>query len=195
MDRLKEILKGKEKKVLVNLSVAFIAGIVMILSSGVFTGNTGNKASPGATAEAGTSQPVDAYGESGYERELERRLEEMLGMISGAGKVKVMLTLSNGREIVVAENTEYTGKSTKESDPDGGIREIEERKTSNETIIISSKGGESEPLVLKEIEPKVEGVAIVAEGANDITVKDALTRAAHAVLGVDIHKIQILRMK
>jgi stage III sporulation protein AG len=53
----------------------------------------------------------------------------------------------------------------------------------------------SAPLVLREVQPKIEGVIIIAEGGDNILVKEALTNAAEAVLGLDISNVQIFKMK
>jgi len=41
----------------------------------------------------------------------------------------------------------------------------------------------------------VEGVIIVAEGGDDILIKEALMNAAKTVLGIEMHKVQVLKMK
>ena len=41
----------------------------------------------------------------------------------------------------------------------------------------------------------MEGALIVAEGANDATVKTNIIQAAEALTGLATHKIQVLEMK
>jgi stage III sporulation protein AG len=57
-------------------------------------------------------------------------------------------------------------------------------------IIINGK-----TVVLKELYPKINGVVIVAEGANNITVMRKIQQATTSLLGVDLGRIEILTMK
>ena len=50
-------------------------------------------------------------------------------------------------------------------------------------------------VVLKELYPKINGVVIVAEGANNITVMRKIQQATTSLLGVDLGRIEILTMK
>jgi len=133
--------------------------------------------------------------EQNYERVLERRLQEVLSLVNGAGQVEVMLTLSGSREIILAEDTTTNESSVKEVDSAGGSRENHSLAKDMRTILIQSPGGGQEPIILREIVPKVEGVIIVAEGGDDVFVKEALMRAASTVLGVDIHRVRVLKMR
>jgi stage III sporulation protein AG len=106
-----------------------------------------------------------------------------------------MLSLSYGREIVVAEDKTSNESTTKETDTQGGGRITESSNIEGKTIIVTGKDGVSAPLVLREVQPKIEGVIIIAEGGDNVFVKQALTSAAEAVLGLDIAKVQIYKMK
>ena len=55
--------------------------------------------------------------------------------------------------------------------------------------------GVQEPLVLKETAPKVEGVLILCEGGDNITIKEAISKACQALFNVPAHKIEVLKMK
>lgn len=50
------------------------------------------------------------------------------------------------------------------------------------------------PVILKEIEPKVKGVVVVAQGANDARVKLELYKAVMTLLGVESSDIEIFAM-
>jgi stage III sporulation protein AG len=79
-----------------------------------------------------------------------------------------------------------------EQDSEGGSRETRQQQSREETVMITDRQGTDRPLVLREIEPRIEGVVIIAEGGDSPFVRDALTRAARAVLGLDAHMIQVL---
>ncbi|MDR1531663.1 MAG: hypothetical protein LBS62_05690 [Clostridiales bacterium] len=195
MEQLRKIFKNGDKKNIANLAAAFLIGIALLVAGNVFFKEPEPASQPPAAEvdEAGPVSAIAVPAEDNYEERLERRLEETFSQVAGAGEVTVMVTLSYGREIVVAEN--LTESETRTTDEDASGRREQYNKSADGTkIILSEKNGES-PLILKEIEPKVEGVIIVAKGGGDIIVKDALIRAAQAVLSVEVHKVQVLKMK
>jgi stage III sporulation protein AG len=51
------------------------------------------------------------------------------------------------------------------------------------------------PFVVLEMEPEIEGVVIVAQGGADIVTKQKIISSVSALLGVDVHKIEVLKMK
>ncbi len=189
MKNIGEWFKNKDKKSITNLITIFLCGIVLLLAGNFFSKNIESKPKE-VSAEV---TPVVQITKS-YEAELEKRLEEALSLVQGVGKVKVLITLSNGRELVVAENSQITETGTKETDGSGGSRENFNRQSQDNKIIISDGQGD-QPLVLKEIQPRIEGVIIIAEGGDDIYVKDALIKSSIAILGIEPHKVSVLKMK
>lgn len=190
MKALRALFEEKNKKAFQYLVAVFIVGILLLIVSNSFT------VKPDDIKVIDLADPSEqAAVESGYESGLERRMEDALSRVEGVGNVKVMITLAYGRETIVGADNVTSNSSSKESDAGGGSRETISNSNEDKTIIITGKNGESKPLVLKEVEPKVEGVIIVAEGGDDIYVKDALTRAAATILGLELNKVQILKMK
>jgi stage III sporulation protein AG len=127
-----------------------------------------------------------------YERALEERLAEFLSLVEGAGQVSVMVSPLTGRETVFATDRTENTTVTNEADSEGGTRETRQSQLSQETVMVGNRTGTIEPLIIREIEPRVAGVVIVAEGGDCVFVRDALSRAARAVLGLDAHLIQVL---
>ncbi len=188
MKYLRELFKNKDKKSVTNLVTIFVCGIVLLIAANYFGRSLEEK-----PTEIQEAAPVMQMTKS-FEEELELRLEDALALVDGVGKVKVLLTISNGKELVVAEDSQVTESGTTENDGSGGVRETFNRQTQGNKIIVSDNQG-SKPLVLKEIQPEIEGVIIVAEGGDDIYVKDTLTKSAVAILGIEPHKVSVLKMK
>ncbi|MDR0272859.1 MAG: hypothetical protein LBI27_06040 [Clostridiales bacterium] len=126
---------------------------------------------------------------------LENRLAEFFTMVEGAGKVRVMVSPLSGRETVFATNVNETHSQTTEQDSQGGSRETRNYSNNEQIVIFTDRQGTSTPLVLRETEPRIEGIVIIAEGGDNPFVRDALTRAARAVLGLEAHMIQVLKME
>lgn len=185
----KKLFKSRDKKLVTNLMTVMVAGVLLIIM-----GNTLFKSTPKNNKDI-VQKPETVVknniNENKYEYELEKRLESCLSLVDGVGKVKVIITLKNGREIVVAEDSLSDQSETIEEDKTGGKRQIKNSKNEDKPVIINN----GEPLILKEVEPKIEGIVIVAEGGNKPEVKDSIVKASQALLGVEAHKIEVLKMK
>ena len=129
-----------------------------------------------------------------HERAMEQRLEEFFSLVEGAGQVRVMVSPMAGRETIFAVDVNESRSYSNEEDAQGGSRETHQQTKQQQTVMVTDRAGTDRPLVLREIEPRIEGVVIIAEGGDDAFVRDALTRAAMAVLGADAHRIQVLAM-
>ena len=113
---------------------------------------------------------------------VERELEKILSKVEGAGDVSVLINYSQSGEKILAYDME------------SNINEGEGEKENNSRSQVVYDGNKM-PVVLKEYMPKVEGVIIVAKGGNIESVKNQLIAGTVALLGVDEHKIEVLKMK
>lgn len=120
-----------------------------------------------------------------YIQQTEKELELILGKINGAGKVEVMLTLETSYENVFAK-----GYSTKE---DKGEKD-EKKEFQEEYIIIKNGSSNEECLVEKVYEPAIKGVAVVAQGADDIKVKNAITQTVCALFNISSARVSVEKM-
>lgn len=194
MDFFRKLFKNKDKPVKQNIILIGALGIILLIVSSTLFKDNKKPIKDTSENTYEKSGYADAFSE-GYESDIERRFENLLSEVEGVGKVKVMITLSYGKEIVLAEDTSTKESATEETDSQGGRRAQTEKSEDRKKIILQSSGGGQQPLVLKEIEPKAEGVVIVSEGGGNVLVKQALINTAVTVLGVEPHKVQVLKMK
>jgi len=196
MEKIKSFLKSDGNK-FTTLLIALTVGLALII-----LGNTNNASSKENEAEnintpekslSGENEIVYSADES-YERILEKRLEETLSLISGAGKVKVMVKLNHSGEIVLSQDKNINENIVSEDDGEGGLRETRNYSEEIKNIIIT-EGGKQKPLILKEIEPTVSGVIVIAQGGGAANVKEQLINAVVTVLGVETHRVEVLKMK
>ena len=117
--------------------------------------------------------------------EQEKKMETILSEYKGAGRVKVMLTLKESTEQILAQDTE------RESAKEG---EEEKSDVKTETVILTKDSGEK-TAVLKYIYPEYRGAVVVASGANSPEVKLEITKAVSALTGLTSEKITVLTMK
>jgi len=116
-----------------------------------------------------------------YITDLETRLSNVLSKVHGAGNVSVMISIESGSEIVVATSSENkTNTST------GSSSSTQSSTTVEKPIIIGDA-----PLILMEKLPKIKGVIVVAQGAENVQVRLELLRAVQALLDIDANNIEI----
>lgn len=132
------------------------------------------------SGSSGMDDPVQSVTE-----DLERRLEETLSLIDGAGKVRVMLTLKDTGEKVVEKDT------TRRS---GGSASAEEISDVSQSTVFSKNGSEETPYISNELTPQVEGVLVVAQGGGDSLVKQNILQSVMALFPLEAHKITIVKM-
>ena len=128
-----------------------------------------------------------------YVEQLEKKLSELLTRVEGAGEVEVIITLHSSLERVVEKDISLQQSDTQEADAQGGNRTVGNTNTNEDTVFVTD-GSSSVPYVIKTLSPTVEGVLVLAEGAGSGNVSNELSEAVRVLLGVEAHKIKILKM-
>ena len=125
--------------------------------------------------------------------EIERKLEDILEKIDGAGDVKVMITYQDSGTQVVEKDKNTSENSLEESDSTGGVRSTKEQQLQESTVYEDADAGNT-PFVSKELLPKVEGILIVASCGDNQKVKQNISEAVLALFQVEAHRIKIVKM-
>ena len=125
--------------------------------------------------------------------EIERKLEDILEKIDGAGDVKVMISYQDSGTQVVEKDKNTSENSLEESDSTGGVRSTKEQQLQESTVYEEADAGNT-PFVSKELLPKVEGILIVASGGDNQKVKQNISEAVLALFQVEAHRIKIVKM-
>lgn len=185
-EKLKEVVS---KKYVANIIVVMaVLVIALIAYSDFFIKSSNTKSNPGSFNDDVLVQTMNR--ELTEEEAIEEKLKTILETMRGVGRVEVMVTLEKSSEIIPASNTIQSYDTTEENDSSGGVR-VMTSQSSTQNIVTSNNGNSQKPLVLKEIKPQVNGVIVVAEGAENIEVKAKLYDAVRTVLQVPGHKVQI----
>lgn len=133
--------------------------------------------------------------ESDYVRYWEDKLEDSLSYVEGAGKVKVMITLKESEQKIVEKDGPEELSDTVESDAAGGNRTTGESRIEKTTIYTVDEKGNSIPYVVKTIPPAVEGVVVIAQGADRLSVRQNIIEAIQVLFDIDMNKITVVKMK
>lgn len=129
-----------------------------------------------------------------FEARYEAAIRDVLQKIAGVGAVDVLVTVEATEELVVERNVDQRQQSTNEKDREGGTRQVTDASR-NGQVVLYEKKGEQMPLVIKKIRPQIRGVVVVAEGAENLTVKKLIAEAVERGLGVPAHRISVIPRK
>lgn len=178
------------KKFVYNLLIVLVIGIILLISSSFFLSK--DKDSVESLNTGVDYNFTNTFmSDMEYSSFLEAKLEEILMELKGVGQVKVMMTLDDTMEKIPAFNTIRNNETTSETDSQGGTREIT-REDVDIQVVTSGDGG---LMVLKERKPTVRGVIVIAEGADDLEIKEMVYEAVKTVLGVSGNRVEVYSSK
>lgn len=188
-DKIKQISeKLKTSKNIEFLIALLIVGVIISIAASVFLEGDKNQQED-ITADDKKTEHQEINGDY-----LEDKLENVLSQIQGAGQVSVMITYESGPEIVAAYESSETNNTTEEKGEAGISKTTKQRETNKKPAELQNQGSTS-PMILKEKQPEIRGVIVVAQGANDIKVKMELTTAVKTVLNIPVHKVKVCTKK
>ena len=193
MDSIKKKIseQGKKKLIEKTVIVIIIGMIILIAGSSLFSkGSTNTNKATNNKVSGGNVETSSRNTDKSVKGDLEIRLESILSKIEGVGKVDVMVTYISGKELVPAYNIRNDESSTVEKDNQGGTRNINE-SSKEENIAYEEEQGVKKPIIIKDIEPVVKGVIVVADGANNPSVHEKILKAVQVLTDLPIHKIQV----
>lgn len=196
----KHLMRWKEWS-LSKMGTVLLAGVLLFLVSGLAAGKSGLKEEDLGKDEqnfilngADDNPNPTQDNVSDYLRYQEERLAGILSEMSGVGKVEVMFTAESGGERVVLTDNPISQSHTQEQDAAGGTRVITESERDDKTVY-ESKGSDQTPYVIKELQPQLSGVLILAEGAGSSTVKTEIVEAVEALFGIPVHRIKVIKRR
>ena len=173
MERVNEL----PKKILAGLKKYKYAVLVLLLGVALMLLPFGKKEE---TPE--TVVQEDPLTDEAYAQALEQRLEDMLCQVSGAGQVRVMLTLQTGSRTEYQTDTQISDSETQSQ---------EERKT-----VILSEGSAYDKAAVSAVQyPRFQGALILCQGADQSTVRLSLVNAVAALTGLSSGQITVIKMK
>ncbi len=114
--------------------------------------------------------------------DLERKLEDALSQVEGAGEVKVILTVQSTARQVLAQD----GRSTQRG---------EDLESSLTTVVVSKGSGTQEPLAIQQLSPQYQGALVVCSGGGVPTVRLQIVEAVSALTGLGADRISVCKGK
>lgn len=142
----------------------------------------------------GSNQSESNDGMKLFEDQYEQQLKEALESIVGVQSATVIVTVSGTEKKVYEKDTVLRNQTTQEGDTNGGTRQVEDQ-SKEEKIVIIQNGDKETPLTSETRKPDVQGVLVVAEGADNIQVKKWIREAVTKSLNVPVHKVAVIPKK
>ena len=190
-EKYKTLLKNKNNLfVLILVGVLFFVITLPIEDTGTKSKQTDNQ-SDILVEQQGTGDKDELQEYCLY---LEEKLEKSLAKLEGAGKVEVLVSLKSSGEQIVEKDQSITRSGTSEQDSQGGSRDISDFDSKESTVYVS-EGSVSAPYVVKVLQPEVEGIMVIAEGAGKGAVSKNISDALQALFGIEAHKIKVVKME
>ncbi|WP_271810342.1 stage III sporulation protein AG [Clostridium beijerinckii] len=194
-----KILEQKKMKSLI--AVCIILAFILIAMNVFSSGNnnfSSNKLS--STAAKTNAENVDdtkinnEADEKNYEEKQKNDLKNILKKMNGVGDVEVMMSFENGGEKVPAYDKNNQKSTTEENDTEGGKRVTNQDTDTSKTVMTTSDGN-NEPFILKTYKPKITGIIILAEGADNSKIKYGIEQAVSKLYNLSLDKVNVYSMK
>lgn len=178
------------KNSMYNLVIILLLGVFIVIVTSFFNNDT--KAS-------GINENHQEKGEtlndlSSYEQKMKNELKYALSKIKGVGNVEVVIYFESGEEQVPAVDVNKTNSTTQEKDNSGGNR-VNNQTSDGSKVVITNKSNGSEPLILKTYKPKITGVLIVAQGAEDKKIQYEITKVVSTLYNISQNKVNVCSME
>lgn len=110
-----------------------------------------------------------------YTEMMEQKIEEFLSTVTGIDTVKVFVTIDGTNEYEYAQKSSNSGYTL-------------------DYLIIDGAGG-NEAAIVREVYPKIRGVAVSCTGGNDATTQKQIISLLSAGLGIPTNKIRVAGYK
>lgn len=186
--KLKDVFKNKKNN---NIFILILIGILLIIISNFFKASPASSTKVNSNSQKGGDEVV--Y-DSTYEAALKNELQKTLEKMDGVGKVNVMIYFESGEEQVPATDIDTSKTVTNEKDNAGGVRDTTVDNNGNK-IVLSQDNGKSEPFVIKVNKPKVTGICVVAEGAENEVTELTIKQAVMSLFDISADKVNVYPMK
>lgn len=195
-DFLKKFLTKNNTKYLI---VLFLIGVLLIVTASFFKGGSSNTVQTSGKAEKESSTQSgkdDNDNMDAEEKQLQADLKATLEQMDGVGRTKVMMYFESGKEEVPAVNSTDSVSDTQEKDTSGGTRNTTQHNNGSTVVVTNDNNGSGNtPLIVKTIKPKITGVVIVAEGAQDKKIQLEITEAVVSLFNISYDKVNVYPMK
>ena len=194
MEKIKEKITKKSNKFTYMIILIIIAG-VMILVVSYFNDSTPTFLNlSNDTTFQENKREENLSTSTTYQDKVKNELKNILSKVKGVGEVDVIIHFEGGEELIPALDSEKSNTVTEERDSNG-VNRVNNNNKDGTKVVMSSQGSSTEPLILKTYNPKIIGILIVAEGADDTRLSYELTKIVSSLYDISESKVSVIPMK
>ncbi len=164
-EKIRDLWRNKKTTVVTALGAV---GLLLIMISSILPDKKQSAEQNSPTSEITTAES--------YCRETEKRLEDFLEKIDGAGNVEVYLTVGSGERYVYAAEEQ---------------KSVSENKVERNEKYVLIGGSQREPLIEKVETPEITGAVVICSGCESPVVEERIYKAVSAALGISTMKIYV----
>ncbi|MCU9613837.1 stage III sporulation protein AG [Caldibacillus lycopersici] len=179
--------------------IALIIGIAFMLMSKFLSGNQQSTDPMPVNSTNDAVEDVETLGKNSgsqpssmmdYEVYYENQLKDPLEAIVGVDDVSIVVNVEATEKQIYEKNKINHKQTTEETDANGGKRKVEDDSTEEQMVLIR-EGDKEIPLISETKKPEIQGVLIVAKGADNLQVKKSIIEAVTRVLDVSSHRVSV----
>jgi stage III sporulation protein AG len=173
-------------------SVWFLLGMIgvgLLLMIGNDASRDNRRNDPESVSR-GTMDEAQATVSKTASSEMERELARTLRQITGAGAIRVEISLKSANRKIWERQTRVNKRVNQQQ----GEMDTEE-SSSDELVFARDRDGRDNPVLKEELAPEIQGVLVVASGACDSSVKAILTETVMTVLSLPAHRVMVIAGK
>ncbi|MCS4471604.1 stage III sporulation protein AG [Clostridium botulinum] len=183
----------KNNKKNMNILIVVLVGVLFLIAGSTFKKDSVMSKNENPKNKQTQEEKIEVENDD-YEKETQNKLKTTLEKIDGVGKVEVMITFESGEEKVPAVNINNSTNKSVEKDTEGGTRNTTQENEGS-SVVVTNDGDKTQPLIVKEYKPKITGVCIVAEGAEDNITKLRISKAVVDLFSLAENKVNVYPMK
>ncbi|AUN17854.1 stage III sporulation protein AG [Clostridium botulinum] len=183
----------KNNKKNMNILIVVLVGVLFLIAGSTFKKDSVMSKNENPKNKQTQEEKIEVKNDD-YEKETQNKLKTTLEKIDGVGKVEVMITFESGEEKVPAVNINNSTNKSVEKDTEGGTRNTTQENEGS-SVVVTNDGDKTQPLIVKEYKPKITGVCIVAEGAEDNITKLRISKAVVDLFSLAENKVNVYPMK
>lgn len=171
MDNIDTLLKDDKKRKVV-LLIGFLLILIIFISS-IIPDDNKNKKEDTNTKNSQNSSLKD------YEKDIESEVLDLVRHIDGVGRVKVMVTLESSEEFLYQfdSKTQSTEKTNDKQE---------------QVVIVDDENGNKKALVKTKKLPKIMGIVIVCDGAENIDVEYRIVNALTTAFDISSANVSVV---
>lgn len=187
--------KPSNKKLQVYIYILICLGIIIMLVSNMTSTFVPDEQEQLANSDVEENEKYrHPHTIAEYERYYETQLKEILSEVIGISNVSVKVNITTTEKKIHEKNRRNEKQITEEKDQEGGTRTIENHSIDEQVVIINN-GDRDEAVVIGTEKPKVTGVIVVAQGAENLQVKQQIIEAVTRYLHIPSHQVSVLPKK